>query len=1544
MSIPRHHAEWLSLIEVSGPFLSLPVLQRAFPQGLEPHEPERARLLRLAYDEWQDAVESRRNVAPLHYAWIEFVLTRLLQLPGDLVLTGQAIPPTLVAHVPEHHETLRPNFVLADPADAARPRLLVQVYPPGQHLDKPVAGHTWKASPATRMMDLLHAANVRLGLVADGERWMLVDAPRNETTGFASWYAALWLEEPITLRAFTSLLGADRFFNVPAADTLEALLAESAGNQQEVTDQLGYQVRRAVEVLVQSLDRADQDAGRTLLAAVDEKSIYAGALTVMMRLVFLFSAEERGLLLLHDELYAAHYAVSTLREQLRHAADQHGEEILERRRDAWSRLLATFRAVFGGLRHDRLTLPAYGGNLFDPDRYPFLEGRAAGTNWRDTPADPLPIHNRTVLHLLDALQMLEVKAPGGERQARRLSFRALDIEQIGHVYEGLLDHTARRAGAGEPVLGLKGTRTKEPEIRLATLEQLRAKNDGDVALVESLREETGRSASALKRDLFAGGSAPTLLDTEETNRLRTACGQDEALFQRVLPYMGLIRSDTFEYPLVVQPGSLYVTAGSDRRSTGTHYTPRSLTEPIVRYTLEPLVYFGPAEGWPRENWQLKTPRELLALKVCDLAMGSGAFLVAACRYLAARLVDAWSEVERANPESFITSPEGDVSTGNPEEALIVRLPDDERLHLAMRAVADRCLYGVDINPMAVEMAKLSLWLITVDSKRPFTFLDHALKGGDSLLGVSDARQLERFSLREADAAQPLFDTANLWRHVEQAAIIRRQLGALPSHTASQIDEKTRLHREAETALAKLRAAADFLIAAELDTAGDRGWDTRRAIAASHMQAGWEKDLDEFQRLAYAELRGRRPFHWPLEFPEVFEAGKDGKHFAGFDAFIGNPPFLGGARISGTSGDDYLHYLLKANEDSIGNADLCSYFVRRVFLLLDIEKVAGMLTTNSIAKGETRESGLEYLLKNACTLFRATKSRTWPGTANVFISELHLRKGSWAGEAILDGVRVEQISSFLDSHGAEFTNHRLSENIGVVFRGPTVGGEGFVLSAQEREEIIAHSPEEGILIRQFLTGQDINQNPRQSSDRWVIDLGDRSEAEARQFKHSWQRLYSTVRIQRENNKIKGRAEMWWRFIGRQEKLYQAIHGFERVLACGEVSKYWGAAWVEPDQVFAGKVVVFALRTDADFALLNSCCHTEWAEKTASRLKEDPSYSLANTFETLAFPGAMLRKKMGKDLHSEDANMLAVLDQLGKRYHLHRKQLMQTRGEGLTKTYNRFHDPSETSMDIVDLRTLHRQLDTAVTAAYGWAELAANDGIALGHGFHETKQGTRYTLAITARHEILDRLLALNHRRHSEEIAAGLHGKQKSKPRSSTRKSKNVLIGKQAMLELDSILSSDPPPPLGSRISAPPKSFAINLVRALLEQGGGSLALATLIDAFVLATQPTSMLHVALPEDADIVSSWAKRWNEGVSPLKFLPAIQELGSRNLMLIDGPNGPIVSLVSDPASHLPNECVYDAWLALRVVKVLAHSSIVLENIPCSVEDVRNAVTKYTF
>jgi hypothetical protein len=561
MPSTRHHAEWLSLIEVSGPFLTMPVLERVFPQGLDkddsPEAKQRLRDLRVAFDEWETNQTSRRPNPAIHKAWIDYVLKQTLGLPEEVIAEDQAIPQTLKATIAEHGERLRPDIVVRNPNGGPKPetpRLLVQVYPMQQDLEKPVLGRHWKASPGTRMMELLHATDTRLGLVTNGEHWMLVDAPRGDTTGFASWYATFWFEEPLTLRAFRSLLDAHRFFAVADDETLEAMLNESANYQNEVTDQLGLQVRRAVEVLIQSLDRADQDD--RVLAGVTEPVLYEAALTVMMRLVFLFSAEERGLLLLGDPLYDQHYAVSTLVAQLQDAADQHGEEVLERRYDGWVRLLSTFWAVFGGVMHERMKLLPYAGSLFNPDRFPFLEGRRSGTSWRTTPANPLPVNNRTVLHLLRSLQYLEMQG-----EARRLSFRALDVEQIGHVYEGLLDHTAKRAG--EPMLGLLGAKGIEPNVALSELERLQQKGEAD--LLKFLNDETGRQEKSLKNGL------QTPLEDEDANKLKAASGTDERLFARSrLLFVSSANLTEYAFTLNMELG-LLLTGGESPKQVERHF-------------------------------------------------------------------------------------------------------------------------------------------------------------------------------------------------------------------------------------------------------------------------------------------------------------------------------------------------------------------------------------------------------------------------------------------------------------------------------------------------------------------------------------------------------------------------------------------------------------------------------------------------------------------------------------------------------------------------------------------------------------------------------------------------------------------------------------------------------------------------------------------------------------------------------------------------------------------------------------------------------------
>ncbi|BBD57166.1 hypothetical protein NIES204_45020 (plasmid) [Planktothrix agardhii NIES-204] len=1530
MSIARHHAEWLSLIEASGPFLSLQTLLEVFPQGLDAHDPERFRVLRQAYEEW---LENHGDVG-IHRTWGEWVLKEILEFPDEVLKTGQNIPQGLKVFIPEHQETLRPDYIvnsIDDSADSNRPkiRLLVQIYPPEQALEKTLKNSRWSASPATRMMELLRGTGVWLGLITNGEHWMLINAPTgtNEiapgikyntpspTVSYISWYANLWLEEKITLQAFRSLLGVQRFFGVPDDQTLEALFVKSADSQQEVTDQLGYQVRKAVEVLIQKIDKIDQDRNRKLLKNISQTQLYEAALFMMMRLVFLFSAEEKGLLRLGESLYDQSYSVSTLRSQLREVADHYGEEILERRHDAWCRLLATFRAVYGGIDHDLLRLPALGGDLFNPDKFPFLEGRTEG-NWQQVSSQPIPIDNRTVLHLLEALQILQIKVPGGGTEPRRLSFRALDVEQIGHVYEGLLDHTAIRATS--PVLGLLGTKDKEPEITLDELEIAFAKGENE--FIKILKTLTGRSETTLKKAVDSANFNNNVILSErnkndaqndnnnvilsetkdlggvvkdgrdssqaqndknnaqndknnlqndrrgyaQNNNLLIACNNNSELLERVKPFVNLIRSDTFGYPVIIPTGSVYVAQGSNRRETGTHYTPKSLTEEIVRYTLEPLVYQGVAEGKPKTEWKLIPAPELLDLKICDMAMGSGAFLVQVCRYLGERLIEAWKEAETANPGKIVIAPDGQLSKSRPQES-IIPIDATERLMVAKRIIAERCIYGVDKNPLAVEMAKLSLWLETLQKDKPFTFLDHALKAGDSLVGVN-LEQLKRWNLQtEGESYQLGIGGDDLQQLLNEVIDFRLQIESKPVNSPQDQKEKEYLLLQANARIKDLKDRADLLISSYLTNVKKQEQQDLRLTLL--MVAQGKASITNYQRKILPDLNSLNPFHWELEFPEVFLTARNEpesnlnrkskivtrQSTIGFNALVGNPPFMGGQKITGPLGTPYRDYLVQYLANNVrGSADLCAYFFLRGQQLIGKKGGFGLVATNTIAQGDTREVGLDQMVQNLQTsavipqtptvipqaptiipqtptvipqtptviphaptviphaptvilsetkdlrevvknsrdssqaqndkrgypqndkndaqndrkgvIYRAVSSRTWEGTASLEVAFVWMRQGEWQGDFILDEKPVNGITPFLTVPGKLAGNpYRLMANQNKSFIGSMVLGMGFVLEPEEAQKLIAKNPKNEDVLFPYLNGEDLNSNPDQSPSRWVINFKDwLLDADHDDPKNSKGKPYAVdypdclkiveekVKPEREKNKDRQRREIWWRFTRPTIELYEMIADMERVLVIAATSRTLAFAFERSDIVFSHATVILAFNKYIYFAILQGVFHESWVRDYASSMKGDLRYTPTDCFETFPFP---LLKNESSIVNRK--SKIINLEEIGENYYNHRQQIMLTRQEGLTKTYNRFHNPDEQSPDIIKLRELHIEMDQAVALAYGW------DDLTLDHNFHETKQGIRYTISEAARREVLDRLLQLNHQRYAEEVEAGLHDKGKKK---------------------------------------------------------------------------------------------------------------------------------------------------------------------------------------
>lgn len=1342
--------DWLDLVEPDGAFLTTTELLAAFPHGFEPMPAEHRTDLRARVADLDEDLT--------HYFDLRLWLLATALEWDDQLADGQRIPGTATVRVAEHGLHVAPNAVLLDVDDPNKVRVGVFTWPAGTRLDRradTVIGDGWPATPVQRAETWCRESGVPLALVTDDDRWALVWAPRGSVAASCRWRIADVADERILQNGLVSLLGARRFFAVAEDETIERLFERAADAEAEITKGLGTSVRRSVELLVAAISRDDIASGRPVLQGIAATEVYEASVTVLMRLVFLLFAEERRLLPAEDPLWAESYSVLTLRDSLRNTAIRDGEDALERRSTAWHRLLATFRAVHGGANHDRLSMPAHGGSLFDPDRFTFLEGRrptdhlvVSGVDVGpvdDAPTGagrPVAIDDRTVLAILDALLNVKVRS-GRSTVTQRVSYKALDVEQIGHCYEGLLDHGC--ADVEVLSLGLVGPDGGEPEIAVPDLElHLTA---GPIALCEWLSDKTrcNRSTTALAKDL---ARRPAGIDLA---RLRVACGHDDAAVERVLPFWGLIRPDLRALPVVLLPGSQFVTQTSTRRATGAQYTTKALAEEVVRYALEPLVYDpGPQNEADPGNWQLHTPAKILELRVCDPAVGSGAILTAAGRYLADRLIDAVAKHGPGKGRFAVRL--ADLAAASPDEQTV----------LARREVVDHCLYGVDKNPVAAEMAKLSLWLTTMARERPFTFLDHAIQVGDSLLGITDFEQLRWLHLDPTKRhGKATFETLTLDLRLKEAGELARRLQELSVVTIRDAAEKQRLHEELRAKLADLSIVADTIVGAALSTTGQRGvsMDQRLDAQRNRIRTALDEDRPSVERSAALSvlhdvsngwLRTNLPdeppmpwdrqcLHWPLVFPEVFlhERG------SGFDAMVANPPFVGGKRITGALGVSYRAYLVSViAHGTTGNADLVAYFILR---MADVSRSIGTLATNTVSQGDTREVGLRELVDAGWHIQRAVKSEPWPNEATLEIAKVWLWSSAWTGLSHVEGISVGHITTQLDTGGrATGTPNTLRACSGLSFQGANVAHMGFILDSKSALALRAHDPRYELVVKRFVNGAVLNESPTHKSQRWVIDFADWPRDRASTYAEPFHLLEERVRRDIEAKKgYPGWAERWWQFWNVRPGLRAATSDLHRILAIAQVSKTLMPAYVSQGQVLSHKTVVFAYEDDGHFGILTSAFHWWWALKNTATMRADPSYSPTDVFVTFAQPEP--QSGPGWD----------ALTAAGRALNRTRADFMVDRNLGLTKTYNRVHDPEDHDREIVRLRELHVDLDYVVRDAYGWSDLR------LDHHHWETPQGTRFTVCPAAKDELLDRLLELNHERYAAEVAAGLHDKKTKK---------------------------------------------------------------------------------------------------------------------------------------------------------------------------------------
>lgn len=1282
----RAHQEWLGLIQPVGLVVAPTALVDA---GIVIEESERTRWSAFCGLLMEDKERERLelpNFATFARQALDWDETAIAGANG-----GPALPPELTIVLPELQAHLSPTYAVPDPDAPGTWQLLVQVLPTGTDPDRPSTDGAWSASPHDQFERLLRETGVGVGVLATEHLIRLVYAPRGESSGYLSFPVAAMATvagRPMFL-ALAELLKWWRLSRAcPRAGRLGTVLRESRKYQNTVSTKLAEQVLEGLYHLMRGFQAADEAAaGRVVSQTLREapQDVYGGFLTTIMRLVFVLYAEERGMLP-QDASWVEHYGVGSLYHKL--AQDRaRFPDTMDQRFGAWARLLTLTRILHDGAQHGAIRIPARAGELFDPDRYPFLEGRpwqtrrVLGERIQDVPR----VSDGAVLRVLEQLLVLD-----GER----LSYRALDVEQIGSVYEAMMGFEVRPA-IGTSIAVVPKTKAKgSPSHPVCDLEAL-------------LRVPGKDRAKWLKETCDCEVPAAQATQLKQASSVE---GLLEALQRRISPYT----------PLPVRPGGLTLHPTEERRRSGSHYTPRELTEPIVATTLRPV--FEALGNAP-------TPEQILALNVCDPAMGSGAFLVGACRYLGDALVAAW---QRAGQ--------------------VPAIPADEDPQLyARRLVAQRCLYGVDRNPYAVQLAKLSLWLVTLAREHPFTFLDHSLRHGDSLVGLT-RRQIQTFHWAPGGGTAPQLWSTAVDDRLKQADALRDRIEELAGSDDTR--EKQRLLRDADGALRDARLVGDAVIAAFFSGDTERRREGQRV--ANEQLCG--QALGREERSALSELSdnllssGVAPFHWEVEFPEVFAAEK-----CGFDAVVGNPPFLGGRKLKGVLGPRYVDWLLSVHPESSGNADLSAFFFRRAFALLRPGGAFGLIATNTIAQGDTRGTGLRWLRRTGCTLYDARRRYRWPGVAAVVVSVVHGVRGDYSGARHIDSSAVEHITAFLFHSGSDDDPAPLADNAGKSFIGSFVLGMGFTFDDDnpeatpiaEMERLIQDEPSNQLAIFPFLGGEEVNDSPVHAHRRYVINFGDLPEHEARtKWPQLMRILEERVRPERTRRGPDGEfvlrsplPQRWWQYADKRPALTEKLRRVSRALVIPQTGSALAFAFVPANTVFAHTLVVFPQESIEFFAVLQCRVHNLWVQFFSATMGDQPRYIPSDCFDTFPFPAEWSAR--------------SALRRAGDEYYDFRAKLMLERGQGLTKTYNRFHDPADTSAETERLRELHSAMDRAVLDAYGWADLHPipsftpefdEDDIELGS---RARRSYRLRWPDEMRDEVLARLLDLNRRRAAGE---------------------------------------------------------------------------------------------------------------------------------------------------------------------------------------------------
>jgi hypothetical protein len=1072
-------------------------------------------------------------------------------------------------------------------------------------------------APHSLMQEYLNRTEHIWGIVTNGKILRLL---RDSTNVRKQAYVEFDLQAIIEEKRFQDFIALYRLLHrsrLPRGmeDAGDCLLEQYFKFSLEQGGRVREHLREGVEACIKQLADGflrqphNNELRQEIKSSLTPEALYHQLLRLVYRLLFLLVSEERGLIS-NAPLYRENYGITRLRRLL----EQHAA--YSEHHDLWLGLRLLWHVFRNEKLAEVLGVAPLNGELFEELRL-----------------DSCVISNRD---LLQALWHLCWYRESSSAPPRRVNYAALDVEELGSVYESLLEFHPQVYGSNPPRFELAAT-------------------------------------------------------------------------------------------------------GSERRTTGSHYTPTELVLPLIHHALEPVLVEKLATA------QTPAQREavILSIRVLDPACGSGHFLLAAARRLGKELARVRSGEEEPAPE---------------------------HIREATRDVITHCIYGVDKNPLAVELCKVALWLEGHTAGKPLTFLDHRIRCGDSLVGINDVsvfregipdaaykpvsgddrKYAAQVKKQNAAERRDAIFASTFQMEQEKFARALADLEHLPENNMTQVTAKAAAYQ-------RWKNSADYqrmLLAGHIWTAAffqpypnDQIAPITTHLLREAALSGSIRDGRLGGFVHHIALQ-QRFFHWPLEFPEVFTPEKNSAAAAetrqGFDVILGNPPFIGGLKISGNFGDHYRRWLQVIFAPFSGTADLCAAFFRQGYQLMKSGGRLGMIATNTLGQGDTRESGLAVILQQGGAIPFARRFVKWPGQANVEVNLVALHKpgspstsGTGEKDAILDDQPVDFISSRLDDM-PEAEPKRLKQNEGKAFIGDYVRGIGFVLEPEEAEELIARDPRNAECLLPYLNGQDLNSHPEQQPSRYVICFHDWPLEKAQEYPDLLRIVEERVKPEREKLKKKDDIrdrEHWWLFARYRSEMRPAIIDLQRVLIRGRVSEIHTISFIPNEHIFGDALVVFAFDDDYHFALLQSNIHEAWVWRNASSLESRNRYTPTDCFETFPFPAAEYALPDFPALLAQP--VFARAGEIGAEYHEHRRQVMLARQLGLTKTYNLFHDPACNDSDIARLRELHVEMDNTILACYGWEDLN------LDHGFYENERGkTRFTIADPARREVLKRLVALN----------------------------------------------------------------------------------------------------------------------------------------------------------------------------------------------------------